>query len=86
MIDVIIRLAVVAPFWMLALGYLYARRGYALPSLLYVAAGSGLVLVAIAVLPEAGAVIALAGLGAILWLRGTESERRRTSRPPGEQL
>ena len=80
MIEIVNRLLFIAPFWLAALAFLAFRRRYATVNLGSVAAGSALFLIALASDPEAGAYLALAGLGAILWLRGTEAEQRRTGR------
>jgi TRAP-type mannitol/chloroaromatic compound transport system permease small subunit len=84
MIDILTRLLFVAPFWLAALAFLAMRRRYATANLASVAAGSALFLIALASDPSAGAYLALAGLGVLLWLRGTEAEQRRTGRLSGE--
>jgi hypothetical protein len=73
------RLLLVVPFWIAALVFLALRRHYTHRNLLLVAFGSGSFLAALAVDPEAGALIAVGAIGALLWVRGTDAERERQS-------
>lgn len=78
------RLLVVLPVLAIAVAYVAIRHTYSPANFLLVASGSALVLIASAVNPDDWVVIFLAALGAGLWVRGADTEKRRRRERRGD--
>jgi hypothetical protein len=78
------RLLLALPFWVIGVAYMAIGHRYSPANLLLVAAGSALTLIAVAVNPDDWVVISLAALGAGLWVRGADAEKRRRRERRGD--
>ncbi len=78
------RLLVGLLVWAMAVAYVAIRHTYSPTNLLLIAVGSALTLIALAVNPDDGVVISLAALGAGLWVRGADTEKRRRRERRGD--